>query len=383
MNPSVAKEINDAVVLPATHTYKTLDAWRGLASLWVVLFHASAPLLDKEHLQNNPLYTLPLLGYLGVWMFFVISGYCISHAAAQSLSRPNGLRTYVVARFRRIYLPCWFSLIFYIALSALAFFLVSHNFLKSSTLAEKPTLHHGWLFYVSNLSLTQVLLHQNYISDVCWTLCYEVGFYVLVGIAIAFASKIGNERTLLSGLHILTICSLLFFIIAPGKICYPFDYWPQFGLGILIYDLIKHHQKITMIAAGMTAILFVVFAWTHSSGVGYHGIGGRIPFLFGLAFAATLMLIHRYDEQLSRIRFVQWLSRLGLFSYSLYLIHVLVVGVVLQVLNKLHLEAAWIGVDLSVIVSVIAAYGFYLCFEKPFIKKNQKARVLVGAEPIQ
>jgi len=278
MSISLTEATPVTVTLPKTHTYKTLDAWRGVASLWVVLFHSSAPLIDKYHLQSNLLYALPLNGYLGVWMFFVISGYCIAHAATQALGRQNGLRTYALARFRRIYLPCWFSLVLYIGLSTLATFLVAHGYLKSSVLAQKSMLHQSILFYLSNVSLTQVLLHQEYISDVCWTLCYEVGFYVLVGIAIAFTMRFGNERTLLSGLHSLTIGSLIFFLTAPHKIFYPFDYWPQFGLGILVYDLVKHRRKITKIAFGFAVMLFIAFAWLHPIGVGYHGIGGRIHF---------------------------------------------------------------------------------------------------------
>ena len=365
MSISLAEAAPATVTLPKTHTYKTLDAWRGIASLWVVLFHSSAPLMDKYHLQSNPLYALPLSGYLGVWMFFVISGYCIAHAATQALARQNGLRTYVVARFRRIYLPCWFSLVLYIGLSTFATFLVAHSYLKSSVLAQRSILHHGILFYLSNVSF-----------------CYEVGFYALVGIAIAFTMRFGNGRTLLSGLHSLTIGSLIFFITAPHKIVYPFDYWPQFGFGILVYDLIKYGRQITKIAFGFTVTLFITFAWLHPTGVGYHGIGGRIPFLFGLLFAVTILLLHHYDDRLSRIPVIQWLSWLGLFSYSLYLTHVLVVGVVLQVLGRLHLEIPWLCVITSAVASVTFAYGFYQLFERPFTRKKQSVRALPEAGPV-
>ena len=58
--------------------YRMLDAWRGLAALWVVMLHV--------RLETTPdwLYRFGAYGHLGVPMFFVISGYCIANAAMRS-----------------------------------------------------------------------------------------------------------------------------------------------------------------------------------------------------------------------------------------------------------------------------------------------------------
>ena len=87
MFASVTKDAVDAVVVPKTHTYKTLDAWRGIASLWVVMLHACVPAIGTRYfaLQLQPIYAFSLLGSLGVQMFFVISGYCIANAASSSV----------------------------------------------------------------------------------------------------------------------------------------------------------------------------------------------------------------------------------------------------------------------------------------------------------
>ena len=376
MTETPTKQRGEGEPRSSAAVYRTLDAWRGLASLWVVLFHAAAPLSAQNHFGASLLYALPLNGYLGVWIFFVISGYCIANAAAQALRREHGLRLYAVARFRRIYWPMWFSLIFYAASSVLAAFLVAHGYLKSSVLSEKGVLGEGLLFYVSNLTLTQVLLHQGYISDVCWTLCYEVAFYFLVGLFLAYAIKKSNEQVMLNGLHIVTLLSLLALIAAPTHAIYPFDYWPQFGLGVLVYDLIRHPaQASTKVVFAAAALLALAFAFLHRSGIGYHGVGGRTPFLLGLAFAVMLLALHRFDERLSRWIAFRWLGWVGLFSYSLYLTHVLVIGLVFHVLEKAHLTAhsPIFAIGASAAASILLARLFFQFFERPFIKSRAKA----------
>ena len=363
----ITSAVEDAVVVPKTHTYKSLDAWRGLASLWVVLYHTSAPLGDKFNLYAHRAYDLPLNGYLGVSMFFVVSGYCIAHAATLALGRPGGLRSYAAARFRRIYWPCWFSLPFYLGLGMLATFLVSHHVLKFSALAQQNALHQSALYYLSNFTLTQIVFRQTFISNVCWTLCYEVAFYVIVGLAIAVKSL--SEKQLLAALHALTIATLAYWLIAPKAVFYPLDYWPLFGLGVIVYDLVKHRSLTAKAACVITAGLFVTFALLDLSG-GYIGRGTRSTFLTALVTAALLWALHSYDEQLMKLKIVQLLSWVGLFSYSLYLTHWLVVGLVLQVLVKLHKETPWICLIVCPLVSVAAAFGFYQLFERPFIKKK-------------
>lgn len=367
MNTELAGKSADPVVAPKTHTYKTLDAWRGLASLWVVLYHTSAPLADKFHLTAHGIYLLPLNGYLGVSVFFVVSGYCIAHAAVLSLGKLNGLRSYFAARFRRIYWPCILSLPLYVALGLLATFLVSHHYLKSSALAQQNFLHHGFLYYASNLTLTQIVLHQQFVSPVCWTLCYEAAFYVIVGLMLAL--KLRTEYQLLNGMHILTVATLLYWLVAPKSVFYPLDYWPLFGMGVMVYDLLKHQRPAAKIAFISAVSLVLVFDWLNYSG-GYIGRGTRLTFSCALAAALLMWLLHRYDERLMKFRLVQWMSWLGLFSYSLYLTHWLVVGLVLQLLSKVHLEIPVLCLVVSSVVSVVAAYGFYLVCERPFVKKK-------------
>src|SRR4051794_25535587 len=76
---------------PAMPRYDSLDVWRGLACLMIVVLHASmyAKYVSPAELRDaGPVATALLRGIsrlgIGVPMFFVISGYCIAATADRS-----------------------------------------------------------------------------------------------------------------------------------------------------------------------------------------------------------------------------------------------------------------------------------------------------------
>src|SRR5438874_2158725 len=86
---------------PLQPRYQSLDAWRGVAALWVAFYHLwpheglLAPLV-------NP-------GWRGVDLFFPISGYCIM-AALQSPANAT-FRQFLHRRWNRIFPPYWASIV--------------------------------------------------------------------------------------------------------------------------------------------------------------------------------------------------------------------------------------------------------------------------------
>ena len=89
-------------------TIRTCRRWIGpvLACLLVVFYHCvfyAQP--EKPHDDAFGLMTVMRVGWLGVPMFFVISGYCISATADNSRRKGHGLRQYFWRRFRRIFPP--------------------------------------------------------------------------------------------------------------------------------------------------------------------------------------------------------------------------------------------------------------------------------------
>lgn len=368
--------------------YRTLDFWRGLACLAVVLYHEGALLTARyPPLGTLLLYRAGAHGNLGVQMFFVISGYCIAGAACAARRRGERCVSFLHARVRRVYPPLWYSLALFFLFSLLATALVASGRLPGSALADLRVLHQTPLYYLSNLTLTQLVFHTRFLSPVCWTLCYEMAFYVIVSLFLVRPATQGRtgteEASLLTSLHALTLGTLALLILAPQLHFFPLDLWPQLGLGALVFDVLRHpHQarpKRWLLAAGLETLLFLA---TRSLTLSVQREPSRPTFALSLAFSLLLLLLYRYDDALSRVSVVRVFSTIGLFSYSLYLTHLLTLGLVNQSFRRVPLPAS--AHPLILIVCILACVGvarlFFQFCERPFVPALRRSKEVMSKE---
>jgi peptidoglycan/LPS O-acetylase OafA/YrhL len=89
--------------------YESLDFWRGVACLMVIVFHATMNCHETDTGTDLAHRIIDLTSYfwMGVPMFFVISGYCIAATADSSRRKQLGTIEYFRRRFRRIFPPYW------------------------------------------------------------------------------------------------------------------------------------------------------------------------------------------------------------------------------------------------------------------------------------
>jgi peptidoglycan/LPS O-acetylase OafA/YrhL len=140
-----------------------LDALRGFAALTVVWFHLSPLMLGNQ--RHLAIMRHIDLGKYGVLLFFLVSGYVIP----MSLERHGSLRRFWIGRLCRIY-PAYLAAIALVAVLCAA----------------------GWLTWQASLrqeTTTGVLAHATMMPDllglrgavrVFWTLSYEMTFYLIV-----------------------------------------------------------------------------------------------------------------------------------------------------------------------------------------------------------
>jgi peptidoglycan/LPS O-acetylase OafA/YrhL len=354
------------------------------------MYHMVLVIVDRSPEQrSNPLYAFSLQGGLGVQIFFVISGFCIANAMASALRKERSLATFVWARARRLYPPCWVALFLAAALSLATYFLVQAGVIKASLLAQQDLLHQSFLYFFSNLTLTAIFFGEPLLLVICWTLCYEVCFYALVALWIPFQKRLGGERGILNALHVLTFSIMCILIFAPAYKRFPFDLWPQFGLGVLVYDVLRHPQQVRpKIWLTVLCTQFIAFIVWRNYSIGAWPNPSRLTFLVCLVFAVQMLVVHRWDETFSALRPVRWMSAIGLFSYSLYLTHVLSLGVIHQGVKLLHLSehSHLLQFALGVGLSVLIARVFFEYFERPFMssgirQKKQAESVSVETLP--
>lgn len=390
-------------LLAAPGNYRTLDAVRGLASLWVVFFHGWHLLLAPPHpalseaTAASPWLFLFRHGNLGVSVFFVVSGYCIINAAVSGVNKPWAALKFAQARLRRILPPCWASLLCFITASLLAVWWDQrHGTPGSTSLSRLDLAHQSWTFFLSNFTLTQVLFQQGFISVVCWTLCYEVAFYLIVWVVlvsvrllISPTASLPRAEFLLGTLHLVTITCGVLLILQPQLLSYPFDLWLQFGLGIAVFDAHRNYLKAAAppgttapakprllgrgyLWLGAILALLIVFLLSQEVLIGSSKEWSRLTYGTALLTAPLLLIGRYFDARLFTLAPLRWAAWIGAFSYSLYLINFLLLSVMVKTYGLLHLSTAWdvvLYVPL-VLLTLPPAYLFYRLFEKPFLGRR-------------
>ena len=138
------------MTLPGPTRLRGIDALRGIAALGVVLYHAVEQ--GKHVLPNNILeYPIRMVqfgssfGYIGVFLFFVISGFCIhlqwAKSKAAGLEPEIRFGPFWKRRIRRLYPPYVIALLFYLLLTAWTIGLDVTHFLVYDVVMHLLMLH--------------------------------------------------------------------------------------------------------------------------------------------------------------------------------------------------------------------------------------------------
>ena len=347
---------------PVTARLAWLDALRGYAALTVVCFHLSPQIIGLD--RHLAVMRHLDLGKYGVLLFFLVSGYVIP----MSLERHGSLRRFWIGRLCRIY-PA------YLAAIALVAVLVAAGLMN-------------WQASLRAETTTGVLAHATMMEDlvgvrgavrVFWTLSYEMAFYLIVaglfawrlhrhstwwaaGLALValiagphlpddLLAQTWTDRRALAGVLVLLIFGVVLafvreralllagaagiaFVLLPAVNGHPTANSTvassRQGLlllavmfaGTVVYRL--HHGQ-TGRAAGLTALTVVAL-----SIIGAHA--GQ-PVWIGNVVAVTATFLLAYAARHRRIPAP--LTWLGQISYSLYVLHAVLLFLIPHVVPDL------------------------------------------------
>lgn len=259
-----------------------LDTLRGIAAAWVVLFHLN----EVGKFAPSAYLWFVKQGWLGVPIFFVLSGYSI-HA---SLLRSPSVSKFLWRRFWRIYPPYLASLILVTGLVVL-------RKLTSGT-NDLIVVPHGLLGWLEVLTLTTKPIGSTPpINWVYWTLTYEAAFYLWLTLALML------PRLRWPIVFAPLVVSLTWHNAPP----FFFDQWCLFALGVAIAEWRNERGALPP----LLAIICLADALLHRT-------GGEV-IAAGSAFVLVSMALSTRFAWLNRIPL---LHRAGDWSYSLYLTHV-------------------------------------------------------------
>ncbi len=325
-------------------------------------------------LGNSFVWRASLIGEIGVPMFFVISGYCMIQSASQLTERKNRAIAFLKQRFRRIYPAYFVTAVFAFVLLFSASFLSASGKIEKNEFTEFDYLHQPFLYYLSNLTLTQAFFKQKSLVYVSWTLCYELAFYLVIAVSLAFYEFEESAKKIITGVELISLACLILAFTLRDSSPFPLEWFPIFGLGAAVWRVLNTESKrLELVPAALIAAGALIVGLRFNLRWGYMGQMSRPIFLSGLGFSLILILGRKRDLLFSTLKAVNALSFVGKISYSVYLSHLYVIHIVDQISFNLTnskfyapLFAVWAG-----ILTLPAGYLFYLAFEKPFYAKKR------------
>jgi peptidoglycan/LPS O-acetylase OafA/YrhL len=307
-----------------------------VACLLIVIYHSSRYAADKitaggAQIGIGARIIFYLLGWMsiGVPMFFVISGYCVTAACDSLRTRPRAVGKYFYRRFRRIFPPFWVFLAATAIVVSLAYWagfgqIYSDNLHGTAYGVPRPSqlTCAQWL---GNLALIEIWRPKLFGGDMvffqghAWTLCYEEQFYATCGFILFLM-----PRHFFRGLTVLTIAVAALFVTTQVNRNYSitgffFDgMWLLFAAGALIYFRFQHAsaQLGRILDVLMVVAMVAVFAFSKF-------YPAKIPLMLKVAlpFAVLLIALHRWDMPMISSRILRPVAWCGTMCYSLYLVH--------------------------------------------------------------
>ncbi|WP_060480708.1 acyltransferase [Pseudomonas sp. NBRC 111119] len=294
---------------PVAGRWATLDGLRGYLALGVFIHHAAI----AWHYQYTGQIGMPperffaQVGQVGVALFFMITGFLFWNRLLQQ-GRQFDWRAFAISRVMRLY-PLYLGL--------LAVVLLSVFYLQGWALLDTPLALvgqlAGWLAF-HRPDINQLAGTGNLISNVTWTLNYEIYFYLalpLLGMAFVYRGTL--LRTLICLVALYGLAQLVGWEHALKK-----KYLLSFAGGIAAVYWVRRPALVqwaqrrqgTWVAVGLLAVVML-------------GLNKTFAVFPLLLLSIVFCIVVSGNDLLGalRLRSARWL---GEISYSLYLLHGLV-----------------------------------------------------------
>lgn len=301
--------------------FNSLEALRGIAASLVVLYHLSAA---------GYFYNFPLVrhGEIAVPLFFVLSGFVITHASQNRLNDGAGFRSYMIRRFGRVYPLHFICLALVFALEIAKAVMMKGGATAGDPAFTGPTSYPA---LAANLFLIQAVLpfKEPTWNGPSWSISTEFYTYIIFGVLMVTARSrqvlASIVILLVSGvcltvaqqnhLHVtegsgLAMCVFGFFA---GSLTYRLRAQVRFGRWASVAELIAAAAMVSVFWVGpesrlLQLIIFpaCILVFSFDAGIVSRGLMSRIPMLLGtLSFSMYLLHFPILSLLNSSARFLQ------------------------------------------------------------------------------
>jgi len=359
---------------------ESIQGLRGIAAVLVLVFHMAS--FQRQMARGNA-YDISLVsgiwdnGWAGVDLFFVISGFIMVYVTQNTGQSFKDVGRFIISRVTRIY-PLWCVCA---GIMTLYFWLTYGMPAAPDRVADTSE---AMVYAVKSFML--IPQQSEPILGLGWTLIHEMFFYVVFAALLVLPRK--HLPLALAIWAVLTLVGAQFILPA--------------AFGRTIAELAASPLSLEFIAGGFAGYCISINKIFKP----------KFFFIIGVILACLGLLFFPDDGETSNTvlrvaiftlpfmcltygwvgcelneswRTPKWLSRLGDWSYSLYLTHYIVLVTLRRIYRMMFPEELWVGAPgiwdnlvfaaLALALSIITASIFYSFIERPslkFFKRNKR-----------
>lgn len=353
---------------------QSIDALRGVAALLVMILHITGIFLLSPQIRSkgvflNDFFEYIDIGRIGITIFFLISGFVICKSIRST--EKNAVWRFFIKRVFRLYPLFWFSMI-----TGLIFIW----YLNDRSI-DLPLI-------VANATMLPAFFNEPFIIGLYWTLETELIFYLLV--AIFFVAGLLKNPVFLF-LFTVILYSLFFLIVVWFGFDLPLPHWKAtpYHLGLMIFGILYRYESdgdklsgkfMGYAFSGRTILLLqfilvtlvplAVLIQFLTSGI-WNETSDAIAYLIAIGLFLTGTRLWKRPSEM--------MIFLGTISYSIYLMHPVVMHIVLNtVQTNPFLDGAHVIIYVlaSSILTIIVSYLTYTFLENPINRYGHKLAYL-------
>ena len=365
-----------------------LDGLRGVAIAIVVIFHyvnaafaAGAPRFVAVLLRPTS------LGWSGVDLFFILSGFLIGGILIDARESGNYFLVFYRRRICRIF-PLYFAFL------AVAFFAIHFKPSPLHAVYQPAIPWKACAIFCQNF---WVAIHNDMgaVMNPTWSLAVEEQFYLVIPAVIYFVRPSRLIWILTAGIVLAPLIRLTIFLADPRLTMAMYVLAPcrmdSLLLGVATayflrqpgaWEFLGAHLRQLWIAIELLTVVCALFLVRASMFdpltmlLGYDCVG----FLSACILVASL-----FDRTLARVLQARWLMGLGSIAYGVYLIHLLVFGLIFAALKN-HPNSGATTAIIALVLTIAIAKVSWEWFEKPFVRFGRRecfrpSASLVGQSP--
>jgi len=335
------------------------------------------------------------LGWLGVDLFFVLSGFLITDILLRAKGEPDYLKNFYMRRALRI-LPLYYG-------ALIALFLVIPHFIALSPESVRAKSNQGWLW--AHSADFETWAHAKFDLDGggyylahFWSLSVEEHFYLVWPLVVLVANEALLLRVALGTALTAVLIRTVFVLghVFPGTIyMLTFCRMDGLALGAALAIALRSHSLAAFVRSkapwvfGASALYAAVVGASARTEAGWHWSMQTFGYSVLDLGAAALIVLAMTNRRFERACSLSMLRAFGKYSYGAYVIH----GAALHVLQRrllplrssVHSEA--LGLCLYALAAIaismtLAVISFHL-FEKPFLKLKRFFEYEAGVPSLQ